>query len=126
MLPTAQVGTHDLTEHNDSCVGAHAVQHVVIHPKYNKNLQSHDLCLLQLQSPAPYPPIPSLQATEVEAGLTATVAGWGKLSSDGPQPSVPHHVRVPIVDRVSEEEGGGWRACSIRPDKPYEKPSSIN
>lgn len=88
------------------------VKTITIHPDYNSRTIRNDICLLELDEPLTInenvagATLPE-QDQEWEEGSTATVSGWGTLSSGGSSPDTLHAVDVPIVsDDVCKDAYG--------------------
>jgi trypsin len=97
-------GAHNII-HPDEDGGTQQVRNVktiTIHPDYDSRKIKNDICLLELDEPLTInenvagASLPE-QNQEWAAGSTATVSGWGTLSSGGSSPDNLHAVDVPVV-----------------------------
>ncbi|KAH8413554.1 hypothetical protein KR009_012273 [Drosophila setifemur] len=76
----------------------------ILHPNYLNYSQHNDIAILTLSEPVPYTreiqpiclPTSSSQQSRSYSGQVATVAGWGSLRENGPQPSILQKVDIPI------------------------------
>lgn len=80
-----------------------------VHPKYANS--SNDFALLELATPIDFAANPKISKIEIadsnlessgglEAGLIATVYGWGVTRENGSQPAILREVDVPLVSRA--------------------------
>ncbi|MER6910450.1 serine protease [Streptomyces sp. NPDC000594] len=81
---------------------AYGVQEVIRHENYNGNAAGvpNDIGLLKLSTPIVYTPLVqpiALPDPLAYPGGSATVTGWGKLSSDGPRPNTLQQATVTIL-----------------------------
>ncbi|TAG11752.1 MAG: serine protease [Verrucomicrobia bacterium] len=94
------LGATDLI--NDTVAQRYQVAEIVIHPDYQSSESGGDIALLRLANPAPVNQ-PIIQLIDDESlavpGVSATIAGWGKISEDVevPFPSILQKNQVPIV-----------------------------
>ncbi|XP_005990436.1 coagulation factor IX [Latimeria chalumnae] len=106
---TVVVGEFE-TEKEEGTEKYHDVINVIKFPKYNasENKYNHDIALLQLKPPIEFNdyalPICLADSAFTEDVLmksgTATVSGWGRLASGGPQPYKLQKVELPYVERT--------------------------
>jgi len=71
------------------------------HPSYNSGNQDNDFAIIQLASPVTFtaavsPVCLPTSSSSSFAGKTATVTGWGTLSSGGSQPNILQEVDVTV------------------------------
>ncbi|XP_030640159.1 complement factor D-like [Chanos chanos] len=101
---TVVVGVHDLFA-TDQFTVRMRVRRRLPHPGYNNDAVKHDIMLLQLDQkvkliPNAVQPIPLPRRNEdVAAGSRCTVAGWGRISTNGPVSSRLMEANVQIFDR---------------------------
>jgi Trypsin len=76
------------------------VTRIVVHPDYDENTSDFDLALLELSAASNVTPVALLDPRDADlaaAGSSATVLGWGALSSGGSYPRDLQGATVPIT-----------------------------
>ncbi|KAJ8918086.1 hypothetical protein NQ315_011543 [Exocentrus adspersus] len=95
-----------------------AVSRLIRHPNYSSATIDNDIAALQLASPTSNPDaIPISLVPEggaPQAGLIATISGWGALSEGGPSPTILQVVRVPVVSQSDCRAAYGQNAITDR------------
>ena len=96
------VGEHSISDTSDGT--RHEVCRSVSHPSYASSSTNNDFAIVHLKTPVTLGPraVPaclpdSSVAGDALAGQSATVSGWGTLSSGGSSPNVLHKVSVPVI-----------------------------
>ncbi|XP_054738170.1 trypsin zeta-like [Anastrepha obliqua] len=90
------------TNQRRSADGAIAtVKEIIIHEQYSPSTYSNDVAIMVLGTPLPInnftiKAVPLAEEGSLN-GATATVSGWGTLSSGGTSPTMLQEVKVPIV-----------------------------
>jgi secreted trypsin-like serine protease len=76
------------------------VKSIVVHPDYDENTSDFDLALLELSAASNLAPVALLDPKDADlasAGSSATVLGWGALSSGGSYPRDLQSATVPMT-----------------------------
>ncbi len=79
------------------------VTRIIAHEGYQDTVYGSDIALLQLSSASDQPTVTlaaNADASLFAPGVSATVTGWGNLSSGGNSPDALHEVDVPIVSNA--------------------------
>ncbi|XP_064090215.1 trypsin-1-like [Macrobrachium nipponense] len=97
------VGEYDWSLPDETNEVVYTVSAIHRHPQFDTSTFDNDLALLKLSQPIAFPsdnkiapiclPPPSL----LYENVSATVTGWGTLSSGGPQPTMLYEVVVPTM-----------------------------
>ncbi|XP_030640158.1 mast cell protease 1A-like, partial [Chanos chanos] len=101
---TVVVGYQDLSS-RESCTGRMTVKRYHVHPGYDSSTLENDIMILQLDQkvkliPNAVQPIPLPRRNEdVAARSRCSVAGWGRISTNGPISSRLREANVQIFDR---------------------------
>ncbi|XP_064090213.1 trypsin-1-like isoform X2 [Macrobrachium nipponense] len=100
------VGDHNWSTTTETASVAYGVKRIIMHPQFNGNTLDYDAALIQLSSVIAFPsdnriapiclPTPGL----LYENVTATVTGWGTLTSGGSQPYVLYEVDVPTMSNA--------------------------
>jgi secreted trypsin-like serine protease len=105
----AVAGDHSL-KNDEGTEQVRNVKAITIHPDYNSRTIRNDICLLEMDEPFTmneYVEGATIPEQDAEHDGTATVSGWGTLSSGGRSPDKLHAVDVPIVtDDVCKDAYG--------------------
>jgi secreted trypsin-like serine protease len=91
------VGRHNLAVSDGK---VHQVSEIIVHPDYEPFSNDSDIAVILLASASEAKPLRVLQPDQsqwTDAGRTARVLGWGRLTEGGELPDRLHEVSVPIV-----------------------------
>lgn len=87
------------------------------HPNYNTNTQDNDFAIIQLASPVIFTtavsPVCLPSSSGTFSGNTATVTGWGTLSSGGSQPNILQEVDVTVASNSQCITGTAYSSGEI-------------
>ena len=93
-----------LGEHNiaDDKFNRVDVAEIINHPNYDSQTLDNDFSILRLSNPVTFtnevsPACLPADMSNTYAGVTATVTGWGDLSTGGPSPDVLQEVDVTVT-----------------------------
>ncbi|XP_062307480.1 granzyme A-like [Osmerus eperlanus] len=99
------LGVHDLNEEEKNFRQVQKVTKRVVHPCYDNNSKVNDIMLLKLGRPVKETlfvkllPLPS-PVSDVPAGTSCLVAGWGATKNQGGMSAVLRSVNVTVIDRM--------------------------
>lgn len=77
------------------------VDSIAVEPGFLAAQRGADIAVLTLTNDVPYRPLPIAADTSYRPGTMGTVLGWGRLGQAGPDTTVMHGVRVPIVPEAT-------------------------
>ncbi|XP_042212964.1 trypsin-1-like [Homarus americanus] len=104
------LGAHELTS-STSAQQRISVERIINHESYDSSTQDNDIAVLKLATKASLnenvKPACLPSVSEDYTGFTATVSGWGTLSSGGSQPDVLQEVQVPVVSNSECQQSYG-------------------
>jgi len=89
---------------------------IVMHPQYNSNAYSKDFGLVKLQTPMQMNNCVgtvALPETDVAAGTSCWITGWGTLSSGGGTPSVLQEAQVTVISNDACWQEYGYSQSQI-------------
>jgi len=89
---------------------------LVMHPQYSSSGYSKDFGLIRLQSPMQMNSCVgtvALPETDVEAGTSCWITGWGTLSSGGGTPSVLQEAQVNVISNTDCWQQYGYTQSQI-------------
>ncbi|XP_043526728.1 proclotting enzyme-like [Frieseomelitta varia] len=97
---TVRLGDYNIKTNTEITHIERRVRRVVRHRGFNSRTLYNDIALLTLSEPVPFTqqirPICLPSGSQLYAGRTGTVIGWGSLRESGPQPAVLQKVSIPI------------------------------
>ncbi|XP_066973537.1 trypsin-1-like [Macrobrachium rosenbergii] len=100
------VGDHNWSITTETASATYGVKKIIMHPQFNSSTLDYDAALIQLSAPIAFPadnriaPICLPTTASLYESVTATVTGWGTLSSGGSQPYVLYEVDVPTMSNA--------------------------
>lgn len=78
------------------------VKQIVVHPDFDHMTNNADIALLELETPSPQAVLSMASGIGDDAGLVATVLGWGLADNDD-FPSILQEIELPVVSRQDAE-----------------------
>ncbi|XP_012530794.1 proclotting enzyme [Monomorium pharaonis] len=97
---TVRLGDYNIKTNNEIRHIERRVKRVVRHRGFNSRTLYNDVALLTLNEPVEFTeqirPICLPSGSQLYAGKTATVIGWGSLRESGPQPAILQEVSIPV------------------------------
>merc|ERR1712181_177199 len=96
------IGEHNI---NDSDYNRVEVAEIINHPNYDDGTTDNDYAILRLANPVTF--TNEVSTACLPADLSATVAGWGTLSSGGNQPNVLQEVDVTVTSNTACKQAYG-------------------
>ncbi|KOX77111.1 Serine proteinase stubble [Melipona quadrifasciata] len=97
---TVRLGDYNIKTNTEITHIERRVRRVVRHRGFNSRTLYNDIALLTLSEPVPFTqqirPICLPSGSQLYAGKTGTVIGWGSLRESGPQPAILQKVSIPI------------------------------
>ncbi|XP_063592006.1 serine proteinase stubble-like [Penaeus indicus] len=102
---TVVLGEHDLETIDEPYDFIESrVEAIIRHPNFDSTTFEYDIALLRLRDPVAFQPniLPVCLPKDDDdlVGEMAVATGWGRLSANGPLPSVLQKVEVPIVSNA--------------------------
>jgi len=93
------LGEHNIADGKSNRVD---VAEIINHPNYDSQTLDNDFSILRLSNPVTFtnevsPACLPADMSNTYAGVTATVTGWGDLSTGGPSPDVLQEVDVTVT-----------------------------
>ncbi|XP_046866584.1 transmembrane protease serine 9 [Drosophila willistoni] len=101
---TAHLGDYNIRTDFEVQHVARRIKRLVRHKGFEFSTLHNDIAILTLSEPVPFSheiqpiclPTSAAQQSRSYSGQVATVAGWGSLRENGPQPSILQKVDIPI------------------------------
>ncbi|XP_055381918.1 transmembrane protease serine 9 [Condylostylus longicornis] len=99
---TVHLGDHDIRNSYEVQHVVRRIKRVVRHKGFDFSHLHNDVAVLTMDQPVQFSStirpicLPSASSAKSYRGIIATVAGWGSLRENGPQPSVLQKVTIPI------------------------------
>ncbi|XP_030377199.1 transmembrane protease serine 9 [Scaptodrosophila lebanonensis] len=101
---TAHLGDYNIRTDFEVQHVSRRIKRLVRHKGFEFSTLHNDIAILTLSEPVPFTqeiqpvclPTSAAQQTRSYSGQVATVAGWGSLRENGPQPSILQKVDIPI------------------------------
>ncbi|CAN2387632.1 Transmembrane protease, partial [Pristimantis euphronides] len=98
----AVLGMHNSANLTSPPTESRLIDQIVINPHYNRRTKDSDIVMMHLESPVEYTdyiqPVCVPENQELfPAGLDCSIAGWGRLQSQGSVPDILQEAKVPLI-----------------------------